>query len=233
MPAPRDVDDWPVRLTPIWVVIPANRSYVPHLRECLEVMGSFSDRAVIISNGPHPVTEHETGPVAKILHDPGDINISRWWNRGLDWVEVQESSEHGMLMDEHHVLVLNADARIAPEGIVRLSHELARSQAVMAGPARGNGLYLDERTGPIPIQERAPGYCFMLKGSARLRADERFAWWCGDDDLQYRARYQGGVLHVGPVPFTHLGDGVPKGECLRLAKEDVRKFEELYGTRPW
>lgn len=211
----------------IWVLIPAHRPVLGLLQEGLRVLAGLADHTVVVTNGEHPVTEYET--YTHVLHDKTpDVNISRWWNMGLRWIEEMEDG------DDHHVLIMNADARIGPEGVAALSHALDKNpEAVMAGPMRGKGVYKNTTPGPLGLEVRLPGYCFMLRSSARLRFDERFRWWCGDDDLEWRAREAGGTLLVGPIEYRHLGDGTPRGQLLELAKEDLIRFEEKWRTRPW
>lgn len=212
--------------THIWVLIPAARQHLALLQENLQILGELTANTLVVSNGEHPLTEHETG--THVIVDDGDINISRWWNLGLDWIEEQDYDY------EHHVLVLNADARIQVKDIARLSAALDRDpSAVMAGPKPEFGTSKETRPVPLGIHVRVPGFCFMLTSLNPIRADEQFRWWCGDDDLEWRARKLGGTLRVGRIEYGHLGDGVPKGELLALAKEDLIRFEAKWGIRPW
>ena len=94
----------------IWCVIPAARQHRGLLAETIEVTGLPRDHVLVVANGDHPPTELETN--TPVLRDPSKvINISRWWNLGLDWIEQTETRRDGSI-DEHHVLIPNADARI-------------------------------------------------------------------------------------------------------------------------
>lgn len=219
----------------VWVVIPAHRQALGHLQENLKLLGpELASRTVVVTNGQHPITEHEVD-VAQVIQAGMDINISRWWNLGLDWIEEQEDGH------PHHVLILNADARIKPEGVARLSYALDTNPGyVMAGPKAGVGIERETRPGPLGVHVRVPGWCFMLNMQAidsdtggPFRIDERFLYWCGDDDVEWRARAAGGTLRVGRIECAHLGDGVPRGDLARLAREDLARFEEKWRTRPW
>lgn len=216
----------------IWVLIPAARQHLTHVLECISVMGMPKHRILIVANGEHPLTEHETK--TRVLYDRNrDINISRWWNLGLDRIEALESDEDDFVAP-HHVLVLNADARIGPNGIAKLSFFLDVNPEIhMVGPMRGVGRHKETRPEPLGLEQRIPGYCFMLTSNNRMRADEQFRWWCGDDDLMWRAAESGGTLRVGRLMFGHLGDGMPRGKLMKLANEDLIRFEAKWGIRPW
>lgn len=225
-------------LSHIWVLIPAHRPALGHVLEALEPLGYLKDHVVVVTNGEDPIKVTEL-PV-HVLTDPRpDVNISRWWNIGLDWIDgVEQFKPWGPTVGwqgrPYHVLIMNADCRIACSDVVQMSYELERHPRVaIAGPTPAPGVYLDTRTGPIAPNQRAPGWCFLLASQSLLRADERFRWWCGDDDLQWRARSSGGVLHVGPIRAVHLGNGTPQGELRKIASEDVWRFQEKYGVRPW
>lgn len=214
------------RSTHIWVLIPAHRAAFGHLQVNLALLGSLSDHVVVVTNGQHPLTEHEV-PHHLIQAGMG-INISHWWNLGLDFIEEKEAGER------HHVLVLNADALIRPEGVARLSYALDTNPGyAIAHPKAGIGVDRVHRPGPYGVQTRMTGWVFMLTSDVPMRADERFRWWCGDDDLEWRAAQEGGVLRVGRIEAAHLGDGEPRGELRTLARDDLVRFEEKWGIRPF
>jgi len=211
----------------VWVLIPAARPHIPMVNEALDVLGELANHAVIVTNGLHPPTNYEIRGVHLVYDKAPGINISRWWNRGLDWIEERDD-------EDHHVLVMNADTRINLGGALTLSHALdTHPHVVMAGPMRGRGIHVEKKPGFLGFDQRVPGWCFMLTSRNRIRADEQFEWWCGDDDLEWRAREQGGTALVGPLDFRHLGDGIPKGNLSEIAQRDVLKFEAKWQTRPW
>lgn len=219
----------------IWVVIPAHRAALGHVKENLALLGrDLASRTVIVANGDHPITEFELDEGPHIIQAGKEINISRWWNLGLDHIEEWETNPDGTQYSRWHVLVLNADARIKPEGVARLSWALDTNPGyAMAGPKAGVGIEREHRPGPNGLDKRVPGWCFMLTSDVPLRADERYRWWFGDNDLEWRAREAGGTLRVGRIEAAHLGDGVPRGKLLELAREDQIRFEEKWGIRPW
>lgn len=218
--------------TNVWVVIPAHRAALGHVKDNLTLLGDLGYRTVIVTNGDHPITEHELPQ--HIVQAGKEINISRWWNLGLDFVWEAETDPRTGETARHHVLILNADARIKAEGVARLSYALDENPGyAMAGPKAGVGIEREHRWGPLGLDMRVPGWCFMLTSDHPMRADQQFRWWCGDDDLEWRARQQGGTLRVGRIEAAHLGDGEPKGHLLELAKDDLVRFEAKWQTRPW
>lgn len=84
----------------------------------------------------------------------------------------------------------------------------------MVGALDRYGAYLDRsgdnpdwhntEQGPVLKPHRMIGYAFVVDGQANLRADERFRWWYGDDDLEWQARAAGGTVRVGGVTVEHL-----------------------------
>jgi hypothetical protein len=218
--------------TSVWAVIPAHRPALPHLRELLDLLGDLADRTVVVTNGglgTEPIRWDELDAHLITDHNP-EVNISRWWNMGLDWIADATSGDH-------HALVLNADARIGVEGIAKLSTVLDKTRSVMAGPdphlQGSNRIHHETEYGPRGLRWRIPGYCFMLDSSAGLRADEQFRWWAGDDDLEWRARSAGGTALVGGIEVLHLGDGNPHPDLQSVAKADLWRFQEKWGVRPW
>jgi hypothetical protein len=212
--------------TNVWVVIPAARQHLDHVEACLDALGNFGNHVVVVTNGHDPIQQREL-PVHVVHDKQPDVNISRWWNLGLEWIAAADSSPH-------HVLIMNADARILTEGVARLSLALdEHPDACMAGPMRGRSVHHETRHGFLGFEQRIPGFCFMLASRSGLRADEQFQWWAGDDDLEWRARRQGGTLLVGPIEYAHLSDGTPRGHLRDLAVADLRRFEAKWGVRPW
>lgn len=211
----------------VWVLIPAARPHIPMVNEALDVLGDLANHAVVVTNGLHPPTNYEIRGVHLVYDRTEGINISRWWNLGLDWIEEHDD-------EFHHVLVMNADTRIKMDGVLELSHAMdMHPRVVMAGPMTGRGIHVEHRPGFLGFERRIPGYCFMIGSRNRIRVDEQFEWWCGDDDLEWRAREQGGTALVGPIQFRHLGDGIPRDKLAEIAAQDVLRFEAKWGIRPW
>lgn len=166
-----------------------------------------------------------------VIRDHGPINIQRWWNTGLKHVYgLQEGSD-----DEFTVAVLNDDLRVPPRFVERLDAELDATGAAAACPSPGlkTPSYNVTLTSSLV---RMLGYAFALRGSLKLLADESFGWWYGDNDLDWRCRELGGVVHIGGAweGFAHLyPDSTTVGELAEQAGRDRETFVKKWGKAPW
>jgi hypothetical protein len=88
-----------------WVLIPCHRLRLDDLRASLSHLNHPAEKTVIVTTQPEPIKPTDTA--ATVLRYEGtDINISRWWNIGLDWIE--EHHEVG----PYEVLCMESDVRI-------------------------------------------------------------------------------------------------------------------------
>jgi GT2 family glycosyltransferase len=78
------------------------------------------------------------------------------------------------------------------------------------------------------------GFCFVVRGEARLRCDERFVWWYGDSDLERQVRAQGKqTVCVGGARVSHFTPmQSTRGDLLEQAKRDEAAFAEKWGLDP-
>jgi len=211
---------------PTWAVVPSNgRSY---LSECLDALLPQVDGVVIVANG-----DFDRAPVegVTVVRDTGtDMNISRWWNLGIDAVA-------GMNPGQWNTIVVNDDV-VVPAGLVgTLSSRMRACTAAVAYPNQHDGHHTLHRVpGPVNLFHRLTGYCYMLRGEAGLRLDESLVWWYGDDDLDWRAREQGGSLLVPGCPVKHYAPNGTMNERPELhaqAGRDRETFIQKWGQAPW
>jgi len=146
-------------------------------------------------------------------------NISRWWNLGIDEAARDAPSFAYAMWD---VLVVNDDVISPPHLTETLSaamrnrvipgyppdelSELRARRPDLAYPDNFQGDRFEFHTNPRPVDltTRISGWCFMLRGETGQRADERFEWFYGDDDIDWTARTRGGSLMVPGCAVTHL-----------------------------
>lgn len=141
----------------------------------------------------HTTTTTDPVPGAANVTDLGPVNISRWWNTGLD-----EITRRGGTV----AVVANHDVVAGPGQLARLAAGLLESGATLARVAE-----LDfPATREWPGRRQLTGWCFAMDLTHGLRPNELFRWWCGDDwlDLTARLGYQGvagvpaGIHHRRP-----------------------------------
>lgn len=213
-----------ISLFPTWAVIPSEGR--PCLHDALAAVRHQVDEIVLVANNGY--TGMDCGDRVNIMRDRNaDRNISRWWNVGLDAVAWQMEDQG---IEQWNVVVLNDDTIMAPGSVDALVSGMRRQEGAQLAFCGQEGRIL---TSPSP--DRITGWCFALRGEGGLRADERMAWWYGDNDLDYRARELGGSVVVPGVEHTHLypnGYTVGNGELGAQAGRDRETFLSLWGRLP-
>ena len=107
------------------------------------------------------------------------LNISRWWNLGLN-IAYAKGAEI--------VYVLNDDAGL-PDDWADLMNKEILAGASGASANRGEGLIT--------------GYAFALNGNDKVLADEQLVWWYGDDDIQRQCEQLNGFAIVPGVAVAN------------------------------
>ena len=159
------------------------------------------------------------------------INISRWWNTGLQWIDDYPPDSPS----KHDVAILNDDT-IVPEGwFDAVAGQMRDKQAVGASSGSPIGMsVLHTRSGPRPLDQRMQGFAFIVAGETGIRADEQLRWYCGDDDLEWRLSSMGGVVVIPGFPVQHLHPNAQvTPEIHELIAKDMQSFVDKWGTRPW
>ena len=217
----------------LWAVIPS-RDRPGLLADLVSTLVSDNVNVVVIDTGYEPPWGTYHGKVTTLRDTTQPPNISRWWNLGLDYAQRIEGG------NEHVVAVLNDDV-IVPKGFVqRLAVFITTQDAVAAYPDQhdyfiGKGGCLKHTVAePVSLYTRMCGYAFALRGSARLRADEKLEWWYGDDDLDWRARQAGGSVLVGGLKVQHVSpNSTTIGELAAQTGRDRQTFINKWGRAPW
>lgn len=159
-------------------------------------------------------------------------NLSRLWNVGLDYVADQARG------DDYVVAVLNDDLLVPPDLMRKLTAAMDRTGAALAYPNQfGHAAeILHVAPAPVDLTTRIVGFCFALRGSAEVRADERLRWWYGDDHIDWTARMRGGAVMVADVTVTHLHPNEnthTRPELAQQAGLDRGTFAAIWGRTPW
>jgi hypothetical protein len=222
-------------MIPTIVVIPSRyqrRSLTALIDQCLR-NGSVL-RVLVYDNGYEPPYSHPDKRVTVV--DARGWQLYRMWNTGWDFARRYGKA---------NVVVLNDDVSLLEGALDLMALVLRRSEGiglVCPNPDRpiavGRGALTTSETGPYAIGQFNPvgqpamsGFCFMLKAELPIPpVDDRFVWWCGDDDL-IRKVYQSG--HVGLCidgePVHHVGgrSARRRPELAEVKKRDVALFREM------
>lgn len=207
------------------------------LADCINSVVDQVDRVVVLDNLSDPPIDTEPwhGKVRGVSAPLDPPNISTLWNVGL---AVVDAAAHRHGATEWDIAVLNSDVVVPPGWVMSLSMAMRGSPAVLAYPDQHGGAeqLLHTKAEPIDLRQRITGFAFMLRGERGLRLDETLAWWYGDDDLDWRAREQGGALLVPGLPVEHRcpnGSMYDRPELQEQAGRDRETFARKWGRTPW
>lgn len=202
--------------------------------ECIESIGKQADTILVIDNGDTkamPYAEESTSltPYYTYPIDMQPVNLSALWNAGI---RLAASDAERMGVDQWDVAIFNDDCIVPPDWFERVQTEMRNTTAVACctGPVTG----LLQQPGIINIHHRMTGWAFMLRGEAALLADEQFEWWFADDDIDWRARQQGGMLMIsgGPVE-NRFPNGYTTGYRAERIATDAANFKIKWDQMPW
>jgi GT2 family glycosyltransferase len=216
-------------------VIPA-RDRHDLLADCIDSVIDQVDTVIIIDNLSNPPIDVGRW-YGKVVRRPSSIdppNISVLWNMGIDLADTGATLRGAERWD---IAVLNSDVVVPAGWVETLSTAMRSTTAVLAYPDQHGGReeLLHTRAEPIDLRQRITGYAYMLRGEAGLRLDESMAWWYSDDDLDWRAREQGGALLVPGIPVEHRAPNVSTQERPELQEQADRNrqtFITKWGKAP-
>lgn len=197
-------------MIPVCAVVPSYGREC--LNDCLDSLIPQVDGIVLIQTMPFPVRMHLKIQRIPWYHKDRALNISEWWNAGLD------AASRMFGQPEWNVLIVNDDVIAPPDLAVVLGNALRQEGADLAWPPDPGG----RRAGLIT------GWCFMLRGESGIRADPELRWYHGDDDIYLQARARGGVISVDGCQVIHR---YPGGHD-QLMREQIDKDAD-YFSRKW
>ena len=192
----------------VWLTVPtAGRDT---LTAAIDSTGIPRDRTVIVATAPDAIRPDG----CHVVEDFGEINIHRWWNAGLDYAQA-----HGAT----HVLVINDDVLLDETTVPALLDGM-EGRAAIGSPGAG-GIF----EGVLPEWRVMNGACWLLDLATGLRADERYRWWYGDNDLDWRARTEHGGVASVRCYFQHVHANeltAASPELMRITDDDNRTWME-------
>jgi GT2 family glycosyltransferase len=186
----------------LWVVIPTadRREYIPAI---IKESNVPKEQIVIV----HTKENNEPYPEVNNIYDTGEINIHRWWNRGIDYALARGA---------RYVAVLNDDVELADDPLNKIV-------AVMKQNDHPLGC-------PYPFEGWVSGYCWILDLASDVRPDEKYRWWYGDRDLYLQAREVGTVCAVAcKVRHIH-GNELTRNNPKLM---ELTKIDEEYFFDKW
>lgn len=211
-------------------VIPTNG------RECvsqaIEALLPQVNYLVVVEAGPNRLPNTYPPGVTVIPDQLTDLNISRWWNLGLNWAEkVAKASGE----DHWDVAIINDDVIVPSSWFCYVADDL-RALGCTAGCSggSGNGVTIHRKPGPIDIFTRIQGFAFVVVGESGLRADEELHWWYQDDKLGADAATAGGMVMFPACTVNHL---YPNSQMTNEMHVQIAQDREVFirkmGYAPW
>lgn len=209
-------------------VIPTNgRDCVDHAVSTLLHQVNY---LLVIEAGTY-VTHREYPEGVHTLSDEGSVNISRWWNLGLDWCQAVATA---LEEDTWDVAIINDDVEVPPSWLCYIADDMRALGCVAAcsGGTRG-GPIIHRTPGPVAVMQRLQGFAFCLAGESGIRADEQYRWYFSDDKLGCIAASMGGVVMYPECHVTHRHPNMQVSHEMQIMiTEDALKFKEEWGSLP-
>jgi hypothetical protein len=217
-------------MRPSFAVIPTNGRDC--LVDCVAAISPQVDRVLLVENGDRTKAVAAARQHENVLpySAQGEINISRWWNIGIDRARREARKAGAKQWD---VAILNDDAIAQPDWFSRLSEKMRQMNVAATSFGPVSMTVLHTQPGTTGLAERMAGHAFMLAGELGVRADETMVWWCGDNDIDMQSRLKGGTVIV-PGSIEHrYPDQSTRGDLLDQTAVDMQRFVDKWGFRPW
>lgn len=185
----------------VWIVVPVG-AREKYLKDLLDSLEKYKGQIVFVNNNPgyarHDGVHH--------VEDFDNINIYRWWNRG-----IHEAKEMGA----KYVVVLNDDLKFDSNYVSSLVQFLIDGNyAIVDTENSGNG----------------GGAAWAMDLKYNLWLNQAFRWWYGDTEIFDRAKKLGKFARYSYKNFSHIE---PNGlmshspELLELVKNDEKLYREI------
>lgn len=183
----------------LWITIPTGtrNTYLPAI---IDNAGISKKQIVIVHTAKN---EHIKGGVHNIF-DLDEINIHRWWNKGI---------YYAMARGARYVAVLNDDVELADDPLDKIVEAMYWSNATI-------GI-------PYPFTGHIAGYAWVLDTTHKIFPDENFRWWYGDDDLFRRAN----KIVAVPCKIRHMEANKltsSNPELMELTKKDKEYYDKKW-----
>jgi hypothetical protein len=223
---------------PRFAVIPTNGR--PCMFDAVEAISRQVDKVMVIDTSGSLMGGSFNDHIFHYPGKTGEVNISRWWNNGLNIVvrHIQQRIIAGTgvldIPTKWDVAIINDDV-IVPEGWFDAVSGKMREMRAAAACSGGSGMpVLHTHPGPVGLDTRMQGFAFIVAGELGLRANEDLKWYFTDDYMDWESRKLGGMVMVPGLHVQHLyPNGQMTPEIHAQTAVDAQTFVDLYGQRPW
>lgn len=210
-----------------FAIIPTNGREC--LEQCLGAIRPQVDDVILVVQDPTCVVNM---PGTVVLDLMPELNISRWWNLGLDMAlqMAYDTDEYGA---QYNVAILNDDVIVPPGWFEAVSNGMRNADAAAACSGGGRA-WKHTVPGPVDLSTRMQGFAFVLAGEKELRANEELPWFFSDDYIDWESRKLGGMVMIPDFHVEHLfPNGQLNHELVTANAVGAQHFVDLYGMRPW
>jgi glycosyltransferase involved in cell wall biosynthesis len=186
------------------------------------------DDILVISNDGKGLAPGITASCHTFYDHDQSPHIYAMWNFGLAY-----------WFRKGAVAILNDDVVLPDNFVARMWQEMDEHNPTIVFPNQHGHQNHVRRfaPGPTNLTERISGYAFVVNADHGITCDERFKWWYGDDDLDWRARSDyNGTLQVQDVTVQHLYPNQSTVSSLKRqdqAGRDRETFVKKWGKAPW
>jgi len=188
-------------LSNIWIVVAVGKRE-KYLENLLSKLIDYEGRIVFVNN----YKQYKKFKNVHHIEDFEEINIYRWWNKGIDYAE-----KHGA----KYVVVLNDDLDFDRNFVKNLYGKLRLyGHAIVDTTNSGNN----------------GGAAWIMDLSYKLRLNESFRWWYGDTEIFNRAKKIKRFGRYTSKNFKHLEPSKQTKEdkkLLELIKQDENLYNKL------
>jgi hypothetical protein len=178
-----------------WVVVPVGSRH-KYLEQLVNILDQYKGRIVFVNNyKPYPVFDG-----VHHIEDFEEINIHRWWNRGIEFAKSNGAK---------YAVVINDDVLFEQSLISDMITEMELGGYEVCSAMDNLGIF------------------WIIDTVSEIRADENLRWWCGDGDIFRQAKIKNKLLNFETNKLHHLEHNVQTSESeylRRLGKEDLAKY---------
>jgi GT2 family glycosyltransferase len=182
--------------TDLWLTIPTG-GRDQYLEDIVDNSGIPRERIVIVNTDANKLLEGVHN-----LWDFDEVNIHRWWNKGINFAKERGAK---------YVAVLNDDLALEDNPLNTIANAMEETKSAIG--------FSYPHTGHIC------GYCYILNVETGLMPDESYRWWFGDNDLYLRAKKFGGSVGVlAKVRHLHGNELTSINHKLLAQTEEDKKL---------